>query len=167
MNKMNTTILSGAAAVGILAAMGGVRVEAEERANDAHLDLDAPSLWENNCASCHGRDGKANTRIGRRAGAKDLTNPDEQEAFSDQRAFKSIKEGMYENDKELMKPFGEGLSDENGLSDEEIRALVEYVRSFYSGKWTEELNQAALEGDADAEGLEQYINQHGPEAWAK
>ncbi len=68
-------------------------------------------------------DGKGNTKLGRKVNIKDLTNAEFQASFTDERAFKSVKEGLKDqNGKTLMKPV-------EGVSDEEIKALVTYVRT--------------------------------------
>lgn len=82
-----------------------------------------PTNWEKHCSSCHGMDGKGNTKLGRKVNIKDLTNAEFQASFTDERAFKSVKEGLKDKDgKTLMKPV-------EGVSDEEIKALVAYVRT--------------------------------------
>jgi len=79
--------------------------------------------WEKHCASCHGKDGKGQTKAGRKAEVKDLTDATYQATFTDEQMLKQIKEGMKDkNGKEKMKPFG-GV-----LSDDEIKALVAFVR---------------------------------------
>lgn len=85
---------------------------------------DARPLWDKHCAACHGKDGKGDTKMGRKEGARDYTDPKVQETIKDDAGFKAIKEGLIENGKVRMKPFGEKLSDE------EIRALMAFVRSF-------------------------------------
>jgi mono/diheme cytochrome c family protein len=87
------------------------------------LGADAKALWDANCAQCHGKDGKADTKMGKQLSAKDLTDPKVQAAFSDAKATQSIKEGVKENGKTTMKAFG------GKLSDDEIKALVSYVRT--------------------------------------
>jgi cytochrome c553 len=84
---------------------------------------DAKPLWDKHCAKCHGADGKGGTKAGKKAGAKDMTDPQWQANLNDERAFKSTKEGMKEGDKVLMKPT-------EGLTDDEIKALVAYCRTF-------------------------------------
>ena len=84
---------------------------------------DVKTNWNNNCAQCHGKDGKADTKMGKQLSAKDLTNSKVQAAFSDAKATQSIKEGVKENGKTTMKAFG------GKLTDEEIKALVAYVRT--------------------------------------
>jgi mono/diheme cytochrome c family protein len=91
------------------------------------VSLEAQSvaqLWSKNCASCHGEDGKANTRAGRRAGAADLTKPENQTRSSDEEMFRSVVDGVFdERGRARMKPA-------EGLSDAEIRMLIAYVRRF-------------------------------------
>jgi len=85
---------------------------------------DAKENWTTHCAKCHGEDGKGDTKMGKKAGCKDYTDAKVQAELKDDKACKSVKEGIKEGDKTLMKPFGEILSDD------EIKALVAHVRSF-------------------------------------
>jgi mono/diheme cytochrome c family protein len=84
---------------------------------------DAKANWDMNCAQCHGKDGRADTKMGKQVGAKDLTDPKVQSSFTDAQAAAAIKDGMKENGRQTMKPFG------GKLSDADIKALVAYVRS--------------------------------------
>jgi mono/diheme cytochrome c family protein len=84
---------------------------------------DAKTNWDNNCAQCHGKDGRADTKMGKTLSAKDLTDPKVQAAFTDAKATQSIKDGVKQNGKTTMKAFG------GKLSDDEIKALVAYVRT--------------------------------------
>lgn len=84
---------------------------------------DTAENWTKNCASCHGKDGKGETKAGKKAQVKDLTDAKYQASFTDDAAFKSVKEGMKEGDKEKMKPFAAKLSDD------EIKALIAHVRT--------------------------------------
>ena len=85
---------------------------------------DAKALYDKGCAKCHGADGKGETKMGQKMGAKDYTDPKVQDAMTDEAAFKAIKEGFKDKDgKVLMKP-------SEGLSDEEIKGIVAYMRSF-------------------------------------
>ena len=62
--------------------------------------------------------------MGQKLGAKDYTDAKVQAALTDDAAFKAIKEGVKANDgKTLMKPA-------EGLSDDDIKALVAYMRTF-------------------------------------
>ena len=85
---------------------------------------DVKENWEKNCAKCHGSDGKGDTKMGKKVGVKDYTDAKVQADMKDDHMFKSIKEGIKEGDKTKMKAFGEGLSDD------EIKALIAYVRAF-------------------------------------
>jgi mono/diheme cytochrome c family protein len=83
---------------------------------------DGKTLFETNCAKCHGADGKGNTKIGIKAGAKDLTDAKLQSELTDDKIATSIKSGIKEGDKTKMKAFPE-------LAADDIKALVSYVRS--------------------------------------
>jgi mono/diheme cytochrome c family protein len=85
---------------------------------------DAKETWDKNCKVCHGPNGNGKTRMGEKYGIKDYTDPKVQEAMKDPEMIKTIKEGVKEGGKTKMKAFGEILSDD------EIKALVKYVRSF-------------------------------------
>ena len=93
----------------------------------APLVFAAPSARDNykqHCTSCHGSDGKAQTRLGKKSGAKDLSKKDAQAKLSDDEVFKTIKFGRKnEKGEEKMEPFGDELSDP------EITELVAYVRT--------------------------------------
>lgn len=84
---------------------------------------DVKENYEKHCTKCHGADGKAQTKMGIKAGAKDFTDPKVQAEFKDDKMFKGIKEGIKEGDKTKMKPA-------EGLSDDEIKALVVHVKTF-------------------------------------
>ena len=88
----------------------------------------APSAavnFEKNCAGCHGADGKAQTRLGRKAGAKDLTDKSGAGRRTDAEIFQTIKFGRKDRNGEVkMESFGKELSDP------EITELVAYVRRF-------------------------------------
>lgn len=84
---------------------------------------DASAIWNQNCASCHGKDGSGSTMMGKKLGVKDYRDAKVQAAFSDGEAERAIKEGVKTNGKQSMKPFGEKLSDAD------VKALVAYIRS--------------------------------------
>lgn len=83
---------------------------------------DGKATYEKDCAKCHGKDGKGQTVMGKKLGAKDYTDAKVQEELKDDAAIKAIKEGYKKDGKELMKP-------SDGLSDDEIKALVAYMRT--------------------------------------
>lgn len=83
---------------------------------------EAKENWTTLCAKCHGADGKGDTKMGQKLGCKDFTDAKVQGELKDDAATKAIKEGLKSSeDKTLMKPF-------DTLSDDEIKALVAYVR---------------------------------------
>jgi mono/diheme cytochrome c family protein len=85
---------------------------------------DAKANYESNCAKCHGADGKGQTKMGQKLGVKDYTDAKVQAELKDDAAIKAIKEGLKDADgKTLMKPA-------EGLSDDDIKALVAYMRTF-------------------------------------
>jgi cytochrome c553 len=84
---------------------------------------DAKALYAKQCAKCHGADGKGETKMGKKEGVKDYSNPKVHAEMSDERAFKSIKEGLKKDGKVVKKPA-------ENLTDDEIKALVKYLRTF-------------------------------------
>jgi len=85
---------------------------------------DAKANYEKDCAKCHGTDGKGETKMGKKMGAKDYTSAKVQEELKDEVAIKAIKEGYKDKEgKVVMKP-------SEGLSDDDIKALVAYMRKF-------------------------------------
>ncbi|MEN9634408.1 MAG: hypothetical protein RL077_2812 [Verrucomicrobiota bacterium] len=79
--------------------------------------------FEKHCIDCHGANGKSQTRLGRKSGAKDLSNAESMGKLSDAEIFKTIKFGR-KNSKgeEKMEPFA------GAMADAEINALVGWVR---------------------------------------
>jgi cbb3-type cytochrome c oxidase subunit III len=84
---------------------------------------DGKDLYAKNCAKCHGEDGAGKTKMGAKLGVKDLTDAKVQAELKDDQAAKAIKEGIKDGDVTKMKAFGDTLSDED------IKALVGYVRT--------------------------------------
>lgn len=85
---------------------------------------DVKETFDKACAKCHGADGKGQTKMGAKLGIKDMTDAKVQAEFKDEDAFKAIKEGLKDKDGKLKMKAAEGLSDD------EIKALVKYVRNF-------------------------------------
>jgi mono/diheme cytochrome c family protein len=117
--KLGTTILS----VSLLTAavtLGATYARAEEAATGGALDT--PALWKKNCASCHGEDGKGETKAGKTKKVKNLLDPEVRAKFDREKMIKTTKEGIKGDDgKERMKPYAEKLSDA------EIGTLVDYI----------------------------------------
>lgn len=84
---------------------------------------DVKASWQANCVPCHGQSGNADTKIGKLVNAKDLTDSKVQAGFTDAQAMAAIKNGVKQNGKFTMLAFG------GTLSDDEIKALIAYVRS--------------------------------------
>ncbi|MBI4659829.1 MAG: cytochrome c [Verrucomicrobia bacterium] len=110
MRTLNKSILIGAALLGAALVTG--RAE------------DAKALYEKDCAKCHGTDGKGDTKMGKKLGAKNYADPSVQQKMTDAAAIKAIKEGLKDKaDKTLMKPSPD-------LTDDQVKALVAYMRTF-------------------------------------
>ena len=78
---------------------------------------DAAQLYAKNCASCHGKDGRAKTIKGKLKHARDLTDSEWQSRVGDEQIFNSIING-----KGKMPAFNKKLTES------EIDSLVIYVR---------------------------------------
>jgi len=108
---MKSTRLLLAAGLALAAA---IRSPAETKAEDN---------YEKHCSGCHGTDGKAKTRLGRKSGAKDLTDTERMAKLTDAEAFNGIKNGRKnKSGDEVMDAF------KDEMSDKEITELVAYVR---------------------------------------
>jgi cytochrome c553 len=85
---------------------------------------EAKANYEKACAKCHGADGKGETKMGKKLGAKDYTDAKVQDEIKDEAAFKAIKDGLKDKDgKKLMGPAED-------MSDAEIKDLVAFMRKF-------------------------------------
>jgi len=86
------------------------------RTNEAEA-ADARTIFNRQCVSCHGRDGRGRTRKGRQTHARDMTDPEWQDDVSDERLFNSISNGR-----------GKMPAFRKNISENDIDALVAYVR---------------------------------------
>ena len=80
-------------------------------------DSDASALFAKNCATCHGKDGKAKTFKAKFNHARNLTDSEWQASVTDERLLNSITNGRGH-----MPAWGKKLSEA------EINSLVAYVR---------------------------------------
>ena len=81
--------------------------------------VDARGLFVENCATCHGQDGRAKTFHGRMVFAQNLTDPVWQASTTDAGIINAINTGP-----KAMPAFGKKLSTS------EIAVLAAYVRTF-------------------------------------
>lgn len=93
----------------------------------AHAEEDdlGQDTFNERCASCHGRDGKARTDIGRKLKTKDLTDAQLWKDLTDERIRAQIIEGTPDG---AMPPY------KGKLSAEELAALVRYLRQTFQPK---------------------------------
>ena len=101
----------------VMAVGGAVASRAMSEAAESINASGAAELYAKQCASCHGRDGRAKTVKARLKHARNLTDAEWQARVGDERIFNSIMSG-----KGKMPAFGKKLSEP------EIDALVAYVR---------------------------------------
>ena len=85
------------------------------------LAADGKALFTDHCAKCHGDDGKGQTKMGIKLGARDYSDAKVQASFKDEEGVKAVKAGLKKDDKTLMRPIE--------LSDEEITATITYLRT--------------------------------------
>jgi cbb3-type cytochrome c oxidase subunit III len=88
------------------------------RSSNSPAADDASTLFGSECATCHGKDGKAKTFKAKFNHARNLTDAKWQAEVTDERLYNSIHNG-----KGKMPIFGKKLSDS------QINALVAYVRT--------------------------------------
>jgi mono/diheme cytochrome c family protein len=81
-----------------------------------------PKLYSRHCASCHGRDGRAQTSKGKFSHARDLTDAKWHDDVTDERIFNSIMNGR--NVRGNMPAFSDKLNEK------EADSLVSFVRKF-------------------------------------
>lgn len=95
----------------------------EKKTGAPDKTMDASKLFEDNCAKCHGKDGRAKTFRGKLVGARNLTEAKWQEKTTDEQIIAAIKKGP-----------GAMPSFEKKFSQAEIESLVVYVRHFKQGE---------------------------------
>jgi len=78
-------------------------------------------LYNKSCSTCHGVDGKGQTKIGQKLGAKDLS----QSKLTDADIEKQVREGRTGDDGKIKMP-----SFKDAFTPEEVKALTVYVKAF-------------------------------------
>lgn len=101
----------------IVAALHAASLTKMPLGNSLRREAEPTALFLKNCASCHGKDGRAKTFKAKLNHAQNLTSPEWQASITDEHIFTSILRG-----KGKMPAFGKKLSEN------EIAALVTYVR---------------------------------------
>jgi cytochrome c6 len=86
------------------------------------LAAPASENWENLCASCHGEDGKAQTKSGKKLKIRDYSDPKVQAELKDDDMLKAIADGVKVDGKEKMKAY------KDEISADEIKELVAFIR---------------------------------------
>lgn len=82
-------------------------------------------MWKSKCGSCHGVDGKADTKQGKKMGIGDMSTAAWQTEFTDEKIRKAITDGLSreKNGKQQdMDPLGKELEPA------QIDALIKYAR---------------------------------------
>jgi len=78
-------------------------------------------LFIKNCASCHGKDGRADSFVARKLGVKDLS----QSKLNDQQIEQQIREGRPADQNTAKMP-----AFKDRLTEEEIKSLIPVVKEF-------------------------------------
>lgn len=82
-------------------------------------------IYVKKCATCHGRDGKGQTIMGKKLSIKDLTAPGELAKFTDDQIVTQIRDGVKDpaTGKDRMTAF------KDKLTDDQMKALTKFVRT--------------------------------------
>ncbi len=87
---------------------------------------DAKAGWDKSCAKCHGKEGKGDTKVGKKLKISDYSTAEWQGKVKDDELFKAIKEGKGEKDEEgefAMPAFA------TKMTDDQIKAQVAFIRT--------------------------------------
>ena len=92
----------------------------------AAIAADAKANWAEHCAKCHGDTGKGDSRMGKKLGVKDYSDPKVQAELSDDAMVEATLKGVKVDGKQRMKGFADSLSEQDA------KDLVALIRSFKS-----------------------------------
>ena len=101
----------------IVAAVAGLSLVAALGAGKTNAVADAATIYNRECVSCHGRDGRGRTRRGRQTHARDMSDASWQDDVSDERLFNSISNGR-----------GKMPAFRKKISENDIDGLIAYIR---------------------------------------
>lgn len=90
----------------------------------ASVAVAAPAAenFDNLCAKCHGADGKAQGKMGKKLKIRDMTTETYKKELDDAKAVAVLKDGITKDGKEIKKSFA------GDLSEADMKALIAYVR---------------------------------------
>lgn len=112
-------VLAATGLIMLLAGCSSPGKLARQQAGYPREKVDAPGLFVENCAGCHGNNGRAKTLHGRLLGAQNFTDAKWRAETSNEEIVHAIQTGP-----EAMPGFG------RKLSAAEIEALAAYVQTF-------------------------------------
>lgn len=81
-------------------------------------------IWSDQCAQCHGADGKAQTPMGKRRQIKNFADAKMQAQMTNEAMFTVIKDGRKSASGGTLMPPAEKVTDDD------IKALIQIVRDF-------------------------------------
>jgi mono/diheme cytochrome c family protein len=89
---------------------------------------DGAEVWKKKCTTCHGADGKGQTKMGEKLKIKDLTTAESWKDLDDAKIEKTVKDGVQRDGKDVMP----ALKDK--LTADEIKLVVGHVNTFKPAK---------------------------------
>lgn len=120
-SSVTKKVMIAACAMAMMAGLLAIRADAIDSLASESTQApvrSAGSLYSKHCASCHGKDGRSKTLKAKFNQARNLADPQWQEAVSDERIFNSIANGR-----------GKMPAFSKKMSEAEIDAMVLHVRA--------------------------------------
>ncbi len=98
----------------------------------ARADEDVAAVWKSKCKNCHGADGKADTKEGKKLKLEDMSTDKWQTEWTDQKIKDIVTNGKKDKNGEWtkMKPFGPEAPKDKQLTDAQIDAIIKHIRTF-------------------------------------